>query len=117
MSKIESEGLQLGESVTLSSALPQVEELSYAVQRDGTWFFTWSRVEGAESYEIQTAPDAAQSNAWAVAGKVTNPEWSCVALSAPEIWICVRAIGVTGAGPWCHPLLIKNRGASSRMAA
>lgn len=117
MCKIESEGLQLGESVTLASALHQVEELSCAVQTDGTWFLSWSPVEGALSYEIHTTSDAARSNGWAVAGKMTNPEWRCAVVSAPETWIRVRALGVTGAGPWCHPLVIRNRGASARMAA
>src|SRR5262245_36708815 len=117
MGKIESEGLQLGESVTLASALHQVEELSCAVQTDGTWLFTWSPVEGAVSYEIHTTPDAARFNGWAVAGKMTHSEWHCAAVSAPETWIRVRALSVTGAGPWCHPLLIRNRGASARMAA
>jgi hypothetical protein len=117
MSKIESEGLLLGESITLASALHQVEELSCAVQRDGTWLFTWGPVEGAESYEIHTTPDAGRSNGWAVAARTTAPEWSCAAPAAPENWIRVRAVGVTGAGPWCHPLVIKNRGTSARMAA
>jgi hypothetical protein len=117
MSKIESEGLQLGESVALADALHPVEELSGMVQRDGTWLFTWGRVDGAISYELHTAAEAGHSDGWTVAGKMEHAQWRSPALGAAAIWVRVRALGVTGAGPWCPPLLIKNRGASARMAA
>jgi hypothetical protein len=117
MSKIESEGVQLGESVALADALHQVEDLTCAVATDGTWFFNWSRVHGAVSYEIHMTADARHSSGWTAAGKMTAPQWRCPPPGEPAIWIRIRALGVTGAGPWCHPLLIKNRGTSARMAA
>lgn len=116
MNRIESEGLRLGENVRLTSALEPITAVS-CLSGQGSWVLSWCKVDGAVSYEVHTTTAPAVPSGWAVAGQVSNPEWRRPAFAAADLWVRVRAVGVTGAGPWSEPVFVKNRGASARMAA
>jgi hypothetical protein len=63
----------------------------------------WNSVDGARSYEIQTAPDPT-AGPWAFKDNSTKSKATLSGLtSASRIWVRVRAIGANDKGGWSDP--------------
>jgi len=105
----------MGGSVTLGSALREVERVS-CVAEPGAWRVSWSPLDGAEAYEVQQTTSIGQFP-WLLVATVSGNELRMPSALAEEVWIRVRAVSVTGAGPWSDPVLIRTRQASARMVA
>jgi len=113
MQRIETNGLELDTSVRLASALRAVAEIE-CVSEPGAWRLSWPEVAGAQGYELQQTTNMIRCP-WMPAATVLQNESRLPALSADEVWIRVRALGVTGSGPWSDPVL--KRRSLVRMAA
>jgi hypothetical protein len=113
--RIETGGLELGESVRVARPLAAVQDMSGMTGADGAWLLAWSEVAGAMAYEVHTSAVCGAASNWEWAARVDGNRWQSRAQALA--WVRVRALGVSSVGPWSEPLLVRNRDGSARMAA
>ena len=107
--KLLSTGLPLAKDSTVAAPIPgAVTEFSltraeYPGEVDGHCH----KVDYARSYESRFIVGAMPEGAWTPGPTFLKSKFEWTGLkSGDNIWICVRAVGTAGAGPWSNPVSI-----------
>ena len=104
--KLESGGFELRALPVPVGQLGQVQGLKVKASIfPGELKAIWKGLRGAKSYEVQYSLDPFSDSTWKSAESVTMNRTEIDSLvSGSKIWVRVRGIGKSPAGPWCEPV-------------
>jgi hypothetical protein len=104
--KLESGGFELRATPEPIGQLPQVEDLKLTINGfPGRLHARWKALKGAASYDVQISATPATESSWTnVAGSSKSFTTVEELTSGTRMYVRVRGIGKSPAGPWSEPI-------------